>query len=602
MASAKKIKFLENNARGNSLSALERRKNSGCSPALLKLWESLPPKHYCDRLVSIYFQYFERTMRVLHRPTFMRQYERLWLHNDSGIGSLSSTIAQLTSLMTRAYLLHEATDANEHEAHSHFLKETAISHVQAWLDELGRKHRTELSTLQVEILVVLSSSVSRPERLWSCTGTLVRSAMIIGLHLDPANIKSISLYQMEMRKRLWATVLEIDLQASMMGGMPLIAPELDSYNPVPTNLNDEDFDESSTKLPPSCPLCDLTDSLYQVYLATSLPQRFRALSLVQRSTPDADEAIEVGREVEKCLSSKPLILSLHRSQLVPGNRGDLSHHVLLDLYLRRPLLCLYKPLLYSDQGNPEATKEVWLHCLDSSLAILAYQDFYNPPFLKEAANGPSSEQDMYYWMCKTDTLWAALMICQRIKQICQHPEQQMHAHHEQALVATVQGTIRYLIGRIGRRASDLKDIIFLSLVLKWVQLPEPCPERSYELHVTAKRTMTACVDQMLQHELTNKHYRHQQDDYSEPLAKRVRTSAAAMSHTTMNTNPAMPGLHNPAALPERLAPASISAEAEQWLSDFPGLAAEFTNFQAEWYNAKDASNGGMAQDWEYFWQ
>jgi hypothetical protein len=591
MASAKKIKFLENKSKGNLLLPRERKKDPECSPALLKLWQFLPPKPYCDRLVSIYFQYFERTMRVLHRPTFMRQYERLWLNNDSEIGSSCSIIAQLTSLMTRACQLDDTTNANEYEVHISYLKETAINHVQAWLDGLGRKEKTELSTLQVEILLVIAKGLLQPETLWTNTGSIVRSAMIMGLHLDPANIKSISLYQTEMRKRLWATVLELDLQASMMAGMPLTARDLECYNPIPTNLNDEDFDESSTKLPPSRPLSDLTDSLYQVYLASTLPQRFKALSLVQRATPDLNEAIEVGRKAEKCLVSKPLVLSLHRSQLIPGDRGDLLHRVLLDLYLRRPLFCLYKPLLYSDQGNPDATKEVWLHCIDSSLAVLAYLDFYNHP---------SPEQDLYSWLCKTDTLWAALFVCQRIKQICQYPEQQMHAHHEQALVATVQNTIRSLMGKLGRKGSDLKDIIFLSLVLKWVQLPEPCPERTYELHQTATRTMEACVDQMLQYELSNNHYRHQQDEYNEPLTKRIRTSAPSIPHTT-NTSTITPGLATSVVLPERLTPASISEEAEQWLNDFPGLAAEFSNFQAELYNANDGFNGSLAQDWEHFW-
>ena len=136
MASAKKIKFLENKSRGNSLSLLHRRKDHESSPTLLKLWGSLPPKPYCDRLVSIYFKYFERTMRVLHRPTFMRQYERLWHNNESEIGSSSSIIAQLTSLMTRAYLLDNATNANEYEAHTLYLKETTLSkHGSTNLDE-----------------------------------------------------------------------------------------------------------------------------------------------------------------------------------------------------------------------------------------------------------------------------------------------------------------------------------------------------------------------------------------------------------------------------------------------------------------------------------
>jgi hypothetical protein len=75
-----------------------------------------------------------------------------------------------------------------------------------------------------------------------------------------------------------------------------------------------------------------------------------------------------------------------------------------------------------------------------------------------------------------------------------------------------------------------------------------------------------------------------------------------MSHITINSNPITPGLALNPSLPERRATPNISEEAEQWLSDFPGLAAEFTNFQAELYNDNDAFNSGVAQDWEYFWQ
>jgi hypothetical protein len=41
----------------------------------------------------------------------------------------------------------------------------------------------------------------------------------------------------------------------------------------------------------------------------------------------------------------------------------------------------------------------------------------------------------------------------------------------------------------------------------------------------------------------------------------------------------------------------VTEGADQWLSDFPGLAAGFTHFQAEMYSVSDAFNGGMAQDW-----
>ena len=351
MASAKKVKFLQSKAKGDPIRPPERNHDSGCSPSLLKLWESLPPKPYCDKLVSIYFQYFERTMRVLHRPTFMRQYERLWLDSRSGLGSTSSILALLTSVMTRAYLLDNTAKTDEADNYRAYLRGTAINHIQEWLGELGRKQRTELSTLQVELLVLLSGSVSHsdPDRIWSRSGAIMRSAMTMGLHIDPAKIKHLSPYQMEMRKRLWASVLETEVQVSIMTGMPLVIPELGSYCPVPANLYDEDFDESSSKLPPPRPLCDLTDSLYQIYLAMSLPHRIRASSLVHRSIPDVGEAIEIGREIQRSCCSLPLTLSLQHSQPATGDRGGFLHRILLDFYLRRSLLCLYRPLLFDYQ-------------------------------------------------------------------------------------------------------------------------------------------------------------------------------------------------------------------------------------------------------------
>ncbi len=60
--------------------------------------------------------------------------------------------------------------------------------------------------------------------------------MVMGLHTDPTGVPGITPYQIEMRRRLWATILEMDLQASMTAGMPLVVPTLDSYNLVPANL------------------------------------------------------------------------------------------------------------------------------------------------------------------------------------------------------------------------------------------------------------------------------------------------------------------------------------------------------------------------------
>ncbi|KAI4949353.1 hypothetical protein J4E91_005092 [Alternaria rosae] len=124
----------------------------------------------------------------------------------------------------------------------------------------------------------------------------------------------------------------------------------------------------------------------------------------------------------------------------------------------------------------------------------------------------------------------------------------MSGHNEHTLVTKVEQTINY-IAKLGRdKADDLKDIIFLSLALKCVQLPESSQGRLYELHSTTRGTMAACMDQLLPLKLTNSGHQHERDD-AESLAKPTHG----------------PGGHGESA--------------EQYLNDFARLAAEFTDFQ-----------------------
>jgi hypothetical protein len=60
-----------------------------------------------------------------------------------------------------------------------------------------------------------------------------------------------------------------------------------------------------------------------------------------------------------------------------------------------------------------------------------------------------------------------------------------------------------------------------------------------------------------------------------------------VTRQTINSLPTFPVLRD------------VTEGADQWLSDFPGLGAGFTHFQAQMYSFRDAFNGGMAQDWNW---
>jgi len=606
-ASAKQVQFLQTKSATKVASPDSVKEEF--SLALLKLREFLPPKEYCDRLIAIYCNHFERTMRVLHIPTFMHQYEQLW-ENGNPDANPPGIIPLLTVVMSMAYHMDDAGEFIRDQTHRSYLKSAANDLVQGWLDELTRKQRTELSSLQVEVLLLLSRSLRGmyPEKLWTSTGALVRSAMVMGLNLDPSTITGFAPYQAEMRRRLWATILEIDLQASLATGMPILLPIVDLFSLEPSNLNDSDFDESTTGLPKSHPLSTYTDNLYQVILASSLPQRLKALSLTQRSTPDPHEALSVGKKVEECLNRIPQVVSLHDNGAAPLDGGSLLHRVLLDLYIRRPVLCLYKPLLLGRPKDVPALAEIQEHCLSYSLAILAYQDYYTLPALSAVTNSPVAHQNFFYRCCKMDVLWAALTCCQRIKVIrhkaAQDSADQRSGHIMTSLVKTVETTIDCLTDRIGQKGSDLKDLVFLALALASVQLPDENPndqqlaaQRSQALHHAVNKTLTSCRERLLQPMFAN------DQPHIPPPPKRAPASMLAAPMNSVTPPISNPRL-TPVSVPEIAFPLDMPDNAEQWFGDMPDLAAEFTNFQADSWNPNDVMNFGITQDWnwEHMWQ
>jgi hypothetical protein len=87
------------------------------------------------------------------------------------------------------------------------------------------------------------------------------SAILMGYHRDPSHFKNLSVYQGEMRRRVWATIYQMDLGASTKLGMPRIIKDSITDALEPRNLLDIDFDASSTILPPSRPEGELTPVL-----------------------------------------------------------------------------------------------------------------------------------------------------------------------------------------------------------------------------------------------------------------------------------------------------------------------------------------------------
>ena len=88
------------------------------------------------------------------------------------------------------------------------------------------------------------TDVSR--RVWTLTATLVRIARAMNLHDE---VQGKTPFETEMRRRLWHQVRFIDVFASMDRGTPALVDGDTSKTPLPSNVNDDEFDETSTVIP-----------------------------------------------------------------------------------------------------------------------------------------------------------------------------------------------------------------------------------------------------------------------------------------------------------------------------------------------------------------
>lgn len=99
---------------------------------------------------------------------------------------------------------------------------------QAWLSTPFEKAKLHISAIQIQCLLIIARqycSISG-DLVWISAGSLLRMAMQMGFHRDPASLPKIGILQGEMRRRLWATIIELNIQSSINSGMPLLIVSL----------------------------------------------------------------------------------------------------------------------------------------------------------------------------------------------------------------------------------------------------------------------------------------------------------------------------------------------------------------------------------------
>lgn len=316
-----------------------------------------------DDMVNLYFASFESTHRILHGPTFRAEYQQYWDHPDR---AKTETRLKILLVIGLGSSLHDHQTTEKTLSNAELVQQWIYA-AQNWLSGPLEKDRLSISGLQVYCLTILARQIFSVGGglIWISTGSLVQRAMQMGLYRDPKHLPAMTPLQAELRRRLWATVLELVVQSSLDSWMPprISFDEFD-VDP-PSNVNDEDLDESTTVLEPH-PQSTFTATSIQLTLLASLPVRLRIVQHMNslHSEPSYQRVLELSTELTEALHARASTTKHNNEHCTPFRRN------LLDYLVRRFVIPLHISFSSQARANP-AYHYSRKASLDAAVAIIS---------------------------------------------------------------------------------------------------------------------------------------------------------------------------------------------------------------------------------------
>ena len=223
---------------------------------------ALPLRSTVNKLLSVYFNAKFIMVPFIHSAKFQRECEAFW-DNPSSVPFLWLSILFSTLCLASTVAAATGKDVG--------LQQVSCNPV-AYLTKAGRCLVTgqylKAQPNSVEALVLYSHCKYILNRdsdpiLWAMYGLATRLAQRMGYHRDPRHLSTnISPFDGEMRRRVWFFIETFDVLLSFQLGMPAILHEDECDTEYPSNLPDEDFDQSSQTLPAPRANTDPTPILY----------------------------------------------------------------------------------------------------------------------------------------------------------------------------------------------------------------------------------------------------------------------------------------------------------------------------------------------------
>ncbi|KAF1993972.1 hypothetical protein P154DRAFT_47270 [Amniculicola lignicola CBS 123094] len=440
-----------------------------------------PSREVANKMSANYFRLFESTHRILHIPTFWKEYQRYWDNTEPIPMSLRLKILLVIGIGSVA---HNANWNNEPNNDFRKMVHQWVYTAQTWLSGPLEKDRLNITGIQVCCLTILARELFSigGDLVWMSTGSLVNRAMQIGLHRDPKNLPPMPVLEMELRRRLWATVLEMVVQSSLDSGLPPRLSLDDFDTCAPSNINDDEIDESSTTLPHH-PIETFTTSSVQLFLLDSFPTRLQIVQTLNGLKPELsypEVLVLSDRLTAACKATTEFTRRITPAKLSPFNRN------ILDFLTRRFLIPLHCPFATQVRTNPMFYYSLKTS-LDAAIALVSLEpdeDFRTFMVL----TGGSYREGM---RCAATII--SLEIIVQIEN--QRLDGTLHrgSSYRQLLKSHMQTMIARSEERIRHGETNIKFHLFANMILAYVRAMEDGVSCEMEMSKAAKESLEYCV-------------------------------------------------------------------------------------------------------------
>ncbi|KAI3152087.1 transcriptional regulator family: Fungal Specific TF [Penicillium roqueforti] len=332
----------------------------------------IPPRSIADRLVSRFLKTSEPARVVIHVPTYQKEYEEFWLHpadkSFTWISLLYSIMALSVSLHHRGSEQSPSTMEDSINSWAIFRKRSSQCLIQANYITPGRyKGEALLLYSLTEFYRTQDAQIGMSYLL----GITIRLAMRMGYHRDPRHYPMLSAMDGEMRRRLWALLVQLDTIVSFQVGVPRTIQPWQYDTELPSNLWDTDFDESSVQLPPGRPDNEGTDCSYmraKSHVMSVFGQITDLAFSQERSS--YDEILEIDRRLETAHDMIPSFLKVRPMTQCIADPAELTtRRFALELLYQIARLVLHRRYIAETNTKFAYSRSV---CLAAARQVLQY--------------------------------------------------------------------------------------------------------------------------------------------------------------------------------------------------------------------------------------